>query len=385
MMLARLIVLLIGLSLAAEAQSGVLLGIRDDASDANYKTYWITNSGDRPVVAAVLPDLIVPRKDGFWRVGVYHHSFYNRYDPGSMLELPGPDASYFKDIEQKLYIVPISKRPQVELSADDPLPSQEKSDEDAPNEPCTIEAVTITYLAPENIGLQNRDTQTPECEPGHYATFGTNEFLSLEQALAPANGTPRGIVILDKLSDAQKQTLRKEITEAAEEESTNREDYDLLSDLSLTVGHGGGSWNLLGWTASRTVTRGGSDYEFSLPAPATVVHSTHPQPAVAAQLRKIEGLTDYFVSPSGDLVVAFVRTKLVAYRITAGKLSAPTELAQLSTNPVPMITQWARGGPGQFTPIMAEWSVGKYVSVWDAQMKQLKLPAVETHTVKAKQ
>lgn len=59
-------------TLQAPAQSAVLIGVRFHESDSHpsiYRTYLITLRGGKVRLAADLPDLIVPRKEGFWRVG----------------------------------------------------------------------------------------------------------------------------------------------------------------------------------------------------------------------------------------------------------------------------------------------------------------------------
>ena len=63
----------------APAQSAVLIGLhvntRDDGNGkqpSSYRTFLITFRDGKAQLAADLPDLIVPRKDGFWRVGTLH-------------------------------------------------------------------------------------------------------------------------------------------------------------------------------------------------------------------------------------------------------------------------------------------------------------------------
>src|SRR5687768_18566506 len=63
-----LLVILALLSVGASStlgQSGVLVGV---ATPAGYETLWIVRDAARPVHATI-PDLLVPRADGWWRVG----------------------------------------------------------------------------------------------------------------------------------------------------------------------------------------------------------------------------------------------------------------------------------------------------------------------------
>jgi hypothetical protein len=70
----------------ASAQSGVLIGLHvysgDDGNgqqQPSYRTLLITFRDGTAQLAADLPDLIVPRKDGFWRVGTLHKGPPGKY------------------------------------------------------------------------------------------------------------------------------------------------------------------------------------------------------------------------------------------------------------------------------------------------------------------
>jgi hypothetical protein len=63
----------------APARSAVLRGLHFNAWDDNqgmhppsYRTFLVTFHDGKAQLAADIPDLIVPRKDGFWRVGALH-------------------------------------------------------------------------------------------------------------------------------------------------------------------------------------------------------------------------------------------------------------------------------------------------------------------------
>ncbi len=64
----------------APAQSAALIGLHvfdadngtEKQQQASYRTFLITFRDGKAQLAADVPDLIVPRKDGFWRVGTLH-------------------------------------------------------------------------------------------------------------------------------------------------------------------------------------------------------------------------------------------------------------------------------------------------------------------------
>ena len=58
-------VLTIARGSAALGQSGALIGV---AKSGRYETLWIVGDASRPL-RATIPALLVPRADGWWRVG----------------------------------------------------------------------------------------------------------------------------------------------------------------------------------------------------------------------------------------------------------------------------------------------------------------------------
>jgi hypothetical protein len=62
----------------ANAQAAVLIGLHVNDSDGegehppSYRTLLITFRDGKAQLAADLPDLIIPRRDGFWRAGTLH-------------------------------------------------------------------------------------------------------------------------------------------------------------------------------------------------------------------------------------------------------------------------------------------------------------------------
>ena len=84
--LCTLVSLLLWIPYAPAAQSAVLIGLHVEVQDdgngpppSSYRTLLITFRYGKAQLAADLPDLIVPRKDGFWRVGTLHKGPPGKY------------------------------------------------------------------------------------------------------------------------------------------------------------------------------------------------------------------------------------------------------------------------------------------------------------------
>src|SRR5258708_3736590 len=80
----------------------------DDTSMVRYQTLWIIRDASSAHIVASLPDIIVPRKTGFWRVGVEHACQVN---PPA-----GDDRKDFSSVttEDYGYAVPVEQTPTVE-------------------------------------------------------------------------------------------------------------------------------------------------------------------------------------------------------------------------------------------------------------------------------
>ncbi|MGC2388338.1 MAG: hypothetical protein WA621_02990 [Candidatus Acidiferrum sp.] len=61
-------------------QAGVLLVYGSPTSDINYeyKTVWVVFSPAEAQIVAIVPDVIVPRSTGFWRIGTANVCDYQR-------------------------------------------------------------------------------------------------------------------------------------------------------------------------------------------------------------------------------------------------------------------------------------------------------------------
>jgi len=110
--------LLVASDTVAEAQSGLLLGLRrecdEERCETAYRTLWIASRAGTLQIME-LPELIVPRKTGFWRVGVrsYCHPKGTKYDA---------DYDIWSDVV--LFAKPVSQRPIIHGLLQCPEPAQ---------------------------------------------------------------------------------------------------------------------------------------------------------------------------------------------------------------------------------------------------------------------
>jgi hypothetical protein len=128
---------------AAGAQSGLLLGLGRPClkgrCETVYRTLWIAPHGGT-VQIVELPDLIVPRRMGFWRVGVRTYC-----DANGLKDLKGNEAPWPRDA---WFAGPVRERPVVYGLV--PCPTHARDS-------CASDSITVTFVNGEYISLQERE------------------------------------------------------------------------------------------------------------------------------------------------------------------------------------------------------------------------------------
>ena len=349
------IVALAGLSFAAlttaNAQSsGVLIGIQRsgmeyDPDSARYETLWIarTPSGVR---RAVVPELLVPRADGFWRAGIAATCVR---DPQSKLD--------------RLWIVKASTAPVVEEGCPgveaSALPflgdSADRAAHDTMTVVCAIEDIEITFITGDFIGTEHMAAQTEECEPRggrYYVTpmvtrWGSDSSLALPEVVGP------------RTDPALARATRVAFRNAPEDCS------DFVAD---TMNFEWAQSHVEQWYVARDHGRWrahvfghiyGSDCSFDAPVDLTLPRSFvgHDvlRPSWTTIKRAVPKAVDAIASPNGDMVVVFSGDTLSAFALNGTKLG--TRLVAMPFK-------------GQRV-VMVQWAVGRNVARWDEEIAHL--------------
>ena len=143
---------------AAWAQSGLLLGLGrpclEGRCETVYRTLWITPRGGT-VQIVELPDLIVPRRVGFWRLGVRTYC-----DPNGLTDLGGDDEPWPRDA---WFAGPVRDRPVVAGLVPCPAHVQEDS--------CASDIITLTFVNGEYISLEDREVTECGVHPDGSGTW----------------------------------------------------------------------------------------------------------------------------------------------------------------------------------------------------------------------
>ncbi len=343
---------------SAAAQSGLLLGVELSQSEATryedfgeayllkYETWWIAPgpNGDFQI-AAKLPDVVVPRKDGFWHVGVT-----------AVCEFDGKNES----LRQYIWKAPVGQAGLVTHAplctphaAEDYAPLEMRSEADADKlSQCGYNNTSLTFVSPALIAFHVMSSQSDDCEArgGHYEendvvrTFDSEKPISF-RGFFGTSALSAYLQALPKNAETDAETECGESRDDPEEESTDQE---------WTITRVKDRWALravqhlgyFGCMAQGTV-------KMALPVSISGPDVRALNWSVIA--KAVKDLKAAFSSPDGSLVVAITGDGLSVYSVSRGSLRKRL----LNTPFVGRV-------------VSAQWSTGTHVADWTAQLTALQ-------------
>jgi hypothetical protein len=333
------------------AQTAVLIGLHLKAWDdengtmhpPSYRTFLITYRDGKAQLAADVPDLIVPRKDGFWRVGSLHKG-------------PPREGGY----QEFVYAAPADSVPHAigEYHPQDP------------NSDCSsTEESTIEFLSPELVSVSY--IRAPACSlesENQHATYNLDDLktaLDITAVLGPAAWT------VQKKSDAvAKARVADELKGCHGVSAPGSTDWGIERPNRL-ANSSGKPWILVSDYNAPHVCNGGDTYEVNFKVSESVTGVSYHTSALSSLLKSMAAKDirvqpyDVVLSPTGDLLVAFGNFSFdEAIRIF--------EVKQQSLNATPLLSVSTRTNLGWgFNVVMIQWAVGKYVAHWESDLKRI--------------
>ena len=307
----------------APARLGVLIGIRADVlSDADatlpsstYRTYWVVKDGSRVQLAATADNLIVPRPDGFWRIG--------------------SRVMKWRDVYSEEYVWASS-------AIGRPLTTSEHDDGR-----CTgytfsrIVFVLDKYLA-------STGGSESECH-GHVNSWKEAGIAALASVRDRQTSLFGSIGIADVFGRPGAAALRKALR------------TDEGSDSGWTIMRSRGRFQVITW-AETPRGQSGINQPLSL-TPTTKQIGWHSSPVDWPAVQKaVPDATDAFRSERGDLLIVVGAHEIVAFTPSANGFGE----AKLRI-PLPETENHA---------VMAEWATGVYVQRWTMAVNMLARQAV---------
>ncbi len=330
----------------AVGQSGVLIGLSPgrtsssaEAEFAGYETLWVTldTAGTR---TRTIPQLLIPRRSGWWRAGVSVGCSGQSGEESSVTEV--------------LWIRPTSDTADV-LAPEHCADSTEAPPRDSVeteviyrsygSRDCVVDLYEITFVGPSHVAVRHRSGQTEACEPrggrtssyAYVTHLGSDSSASPIQLLGPGAGR------------------RVASTVRASEDSRYCESpYEAEPGAGLYITRRAGRWRPVaffrGWMMS---------CEIEEEVKATLLPSvTGPDVLGApwAEIRRAYGsATDAFSAPGGDFVFVDAGDSLHVHAFSSGKVGARLGVINV----------------GERSVLMIQWATGAHVARWDREIADM--------------
>ena len=341
-----------------------------NAAAFTYETWLIVRDETGAHVVAKLPDIIVPRKTGFWRIGVLPTCQFTPPDKNN------PEDHGNIHTEAVEYAVPIDQAPQIAITdrpcdaqtaarmldpSHDANSDQERKATD-PTE-CGFTTERLEGLLPDLISVARHSAQSEACEP---RGFHWDDYRWVRRVDKPADPySAEGKVALAEIfgpagERAWRKAIRLSLRELAGEGCLGTETVEQSEITDWYFEHAGGAWRVNGFIQ---IGNGGcqpAGYSgLQMPRRLTM---DPPLPAwLATILRRqstAETVLDGWISPDGSFLL---EERLAA--ITPGTTVYTVREAAAFALSEEKIGSLALILPAQRI-IMVQWASGRFVDQW---------------------
>lgn len=339
----------------ALAQSGVLVGV---SSPAGYETLWIVRDASRPL-RATITELLVPRADGWWRLGTAAICPTGGPESESMDVLWRARADSTPIISEICHELPRGELPL-------PIYVEDSAAADSARKElvrCSWSRIEIKFVSPDYLAVGERSGQTEECEPrggrwyqSYYVSrFNGDSSLALTQV---ASARVDSVGRLALASDAR--VLAKDEVCA---NIVNGFDPRELIEVGAAwyPSRVGGRWLPV---LVEQLGTGECQLQPVVDVPLNTTFTGHDvlRPSWTALTKQVKGAHDAFSSPGGDLVIVRTADSLFVYAAGGGKLGRRIGAVPFSGREI----------------VMLQWATGRNVARWEreiATMMRTGLPS----------
>ncbi len=300
-----------------------------------YITIWLQWT---PASARIrlLRDIILPRKDGFWRFGVNNS---------------GVEANGGHNNQDFFWLAPLGAKPSLTRAQDLGTGSLDVDRR-------------LTYIGPDYFSYR----ESVESLAAKYSESKSGSLRSLDEfAKAPAEESyydNSGISLTQILGSDAKLQFDK-ITEKFAPKSSDETDAETepcatwgyqSSETDWYISHAQGRWK------STIFVNGGCDGSISADLAIQLTSKLvghDPIPLAWDSVKTaFPGAQHAFSSPKGDWLVVLTRDEIYLAPVSGATIGKPA-----SSSAIPY-----------GIPVMAQWSLGKYVDLWDQQLSKVPLP-----------
>lgn len=319
-------------------RSGILLGLRyyeeDKSGDTEgqwkYRTVWVCSRNKYVDKLYETEDLFVPRKNGFWKVGV------NREVTDEKVN----DVIYARPYTQ---LVTTAKNSQANIDNKSTAEDGVKTTDEAPQENMGNSEKTILY-----VGNNYMSTEVTELSPKEKKVLKVLPIDGIDSA--------KPIKISDVVGDSGKSALKEGASRYFSNDLKNRSNYISINPDEENFGlfRRNGHWVMKGRVNFDDGEKNAySDFDIKVVPPKAIVnYDEFPIPWSAIKLRVPEAVDAYF-SPNNDIVIIITNNNILVYTLGNGELSK-TPIGKTSLKNGEKV-------------VMSEWATGKYIYIWEEE------------------
>ena len=347
--------LLYGSAATNSAAVGVLVGLHHigysdylngpprPPAGGSLRTIWISiqNSTDLSGTELVeIPDLMLPRRSGFWRAGLLATCSEETDDRG--------DADVY--VSDHLWVTVPGRTPTVTLGADDRIAGSERIGPcSARNIRCVADTRTqIDWVWPEYVSMNL----------GGESSCGAHPSSSSAPTVRHIDNPSRPVTILQVLGSAPAAQMRDSFDAARREHFAeackawpNRPDFD---PESWNIRREPGRWRVQGWAETERLCGYGFDYTAEIDLSKVTGRTGDNGSTLARVKEKSSQMKDAHAGPSG-WILAITETEL---------LLIPNATTERMAVRVPISRD--------DHVIMVEWATGPNVARWSNEIRKSK-------------
>lgn len=338
---------LVGTTLARSSsaqQSGVLLGVAErqygDVDSWRYTTLWIVNDQSRPLRATV-SDLLVPRRDGFWRMGVIETCTVLSPDfPEPMTR----DVVWRARLGE-LAVVNTGCEGGDSTTRPDSLVDSTVANDSTKNDPCHYETTWIGAVTADLIGYWSESGKRGWCE--------SRGFDWLTHASVRRFAGDSALPLDSLLGAGAKAAYTSAITGPFKHDTTFQcpelEADDVFDDwlVDWTIERDAGRWQPFAF--HQPYASAACQYQHAIKSTKPIVRNAPLRPAWRVIHAAVPNLVDATTSPGGDLTVATTPDSVFVFASNGGTVGRRLFAAPLD-------------GPRL---VMIEWATGANVARWN--------------------
>ncbi|MBX4264978.1 hypothetical protein [Clostridium estertheticum] len=304
------------------SKSGLLLGLRyenpqDDVglSKYSYKTLWISSVNNKMLPILETKDLLLPRQDGFWKVGIGN-------------KIKNGDS---KDI---LWSYPINL-----LNPTKPINSK-KIKYTKTEGSIAIKFVGSNYVSTDTVQDVNNNDLEKKYSNNKLKIFPMDNLMG--EPIKLTSILPREI---------EKATLPGTILNI--NKSTQYEKLEKV-DNNLGVIRRSGRWILRGRMPQSNSEDSFIDFDIPYATPKSLTTYDNLFPSFNVIKTKVPSAVDAYSSPNRDFVVVLTNTELMVFSIKGYNLGEKSLTLEFKAGEV---------------PVMSQWATGSYVDEWQKKVK----------------